>query len=79
MDSITVPCNAPNENPDFTIPEMGPENSASKVTCRVCQEIIDVVGKRNQHVIKCIRCNEATVGLFFNRFTKHFYLAFRNH
>jgi len=60
VDPITVSCSAPNENPDFTIPEMGPENSASKVTCRVCQEIIDVVGKRDQHVIKCIRCNEAT-------------------
>jgi len=55
-----------NENPDFTIPEMGPENSSSKVTCRVCQEMIDVVGKRDQHVVKCNRCNEATVSLFYN-------------
>jgi len=40
---------------------MGPENAASKVTCRVCQEMIDVIGKREQHVVKCNRCNEATV------------------
>jgi len=46
---------------------MGPENSDSKVTCRVCQEMIDVVGKREQHVVKCNRCNEATVCVFYNK------------
>lgn len=30
------------------------------VTCRVCQSLIDVSGKRNQHVVKCLQCNEAT-------------------
>ncbi|KAL1128830.1 hypothetical protein AAG570_013364 [Ranatra chinensis] len=30
------------------------------VTCRVCQDMIDVSGKRDQHVVKCMRCNEAT-------------------
>lgn len=53
--------NVPIDGSDFTIPEMGPENSSSKVTCRVCQEMIDVNGKREQHVVKCNRCNEATV------------------
>lgn len=61
IDSNTLSTNVPNENSDFTVPEMGPENAASKVTCRVCQEMIDVIGKREQHVVKCNRCNEATV------------------
>lgn len=30
------------------------------VTCRVCQALIDVSGKRDQHVVKCNHCNEAT-------------------
>lgn len=31
------------------------------VTCRVCQAMIDISGKRDQHVVKCGQCNEATV------------------
>lgn len=31
------------------------------VTCRVCQAMIDITGKREQHVVKCCQCNEATV------------------
>ncbi|XP_060519281.1 type 2 phosphatidylinositol 4,5-bisphosphate 4-phosphatase [Cylas formicarius] len=30
------------------------------VTCRVCQAMIDISGKRDQHVVKCSHCNEAT-------------------
>lgn len=30
------------------------------VTCRVCQAMIDMSGKRDQHVVKCGLCNEAT-------------------
>ncbi|CAK1556291.1 unnamed protein product [Leptosia nina] len=30
------------------------------VTCRVCQAMIDISGKREQHVVKCSECNEAT-------------------
>lgn len=30
------------------------------VTCRVCQSAIDISGKRDQHVVKCNQCNEAT-------------------
>uniref|UniRef100_A0A1B6M4A9 Phosphatidylinositol-4,5-bisphosphate 4-phosphatase n=1 Tax=Graphocephala atropunctata TaxID=36148 RepID=A0A1B6M4A9_9HEMI len=30
------------------------------VTCRVCQAMIDVSGKKDQHVVKCNTCNEAT-------------------
>lgn len=59
---------------DFSTPAMGPENTASKVTCRVCQEMIDVIGKKDQHVVKCNRCNEATVSLILLKkclFVKH--------
>ncbi|XP_017761027.1 PREDICTED: type 1 phosphatidylinositol 4,5-bisphosphate 4-phosphatase [Eufriesea mexicana] len=31
-----------------------------KVTCRVCQAMIDISTKRDQHVVKCSQCNEAT-------------------
>ncbi|XP_057327978.1 type 2 phosphatidylinositol 4,5-bisphosphate 4-phosphatase [Microplitis mediator] len=30
------------------------------VTCRVCQAMIDISGKKDQHVVKCSQCNEAT-------------------
>uniref|UniRef100_T1J4Y9 Phosphatidylinositol-4,5-bisphosphate 4-phosphatase n=1 Tax=Strigamia maritima TaxID=126957 RepID=T1J4Y9_STRMM len=30
------------------------------ITCRVCQSMIDISGKREQHVVKCNNCNEAT-------------------
>lgn len=33
------------------------------VTCRVCQAMIDISGKRDQHVVKCCQCNEATVSV----------------
>lgn len=43
---------------------MGQENNYTKVTCRVCQEMIDIIFKKDQHVVKCNRCNEATVSIF---------------
>jgi len=30
------------------------------VSCRVCQNMIDISGKKDQHVVKCTSCNEAT-------------------
>jgi len=30
------------------------------VACRVCQNMIDISGKKDQHVVKCGQCNEAT-------------------
>jgi phosphatidylinositol-4,5-bisphosphate 4-phosphatase len=30
------------------------------VTCRVCQSLVDISGKREQHVVKCHACGEAT-------------------
>ncbi|XP_014208417.1 type 1 phosphatidylinositol 4,5-bisphosphate 4-phosphatase [Copidosoma floridanum] len=36
------------------------QGSMHMVTCRVCQAMIDISGKRDQHVVKCNQCNEAT-------------------
>jgi len=30
------------------------------VSCRVCSHMIDISGKKDQHVVKCNACNEAT-------------------
>merc|ERR1719341_93027 len=30
------------------------------VSCRVCQAMIDISGKKDQHVVKCNSCNEVT-------------------
>ena len=38
-----------------------PFNGSSMVTCRVCQALIDISGKKDQHVVKCAQCHEATV------------------
>lgn len=35
------------------------------VTCRVCQAMIDISNKKDQHVVKCTQCNEATVTFDF--------------
>ena len=51
-------CLGPGELPEpFQLPT---ENGAINVTCRVCQGLIDITNKRDQHVVKCIQCNEAT-------------------
>ncbi|XP_026274406.1 type 1 phosphatidylinositol 4,5-bisphosphate 4-phosphatase [Frankliniella occidentalis] len=36
------------------------QGSVPMVTCRVCQAMIDISGRRDQHVVKCTQCNEAT-------------------
>lgn len=47
--------------------ELPPPYSANEdrglpmVTCRVCSAMIDISWKREQHVVKCNQCNEATV------------------
>ena len=30
------------------------------VSCRVCSSTVDISGKKDQHVVKCTSCNEAT-------------------
>jgi hypothetical protein len=44
--------------PPYTAASQG---GVPMVTCRVCQAMIDISGKRDQHVVKCGQCNEATV------------------
>lgn len=41
--------------------ETSTQYDVPKVTCRVCQAMIDISTKRDQHVVKCSQCNEATV------------------
>ncbi|CRL00056.1 CLUMA_CG013342, isoform A [Clunio marinus] len=36
------------------------ERGLPMVTCRVCSAMIDISWKREQHVVKCNQCNEAT-------------------
>ena len=48
--------------PDELPPPYTPSSSGvPMVTCRVCQAMIDISGKVDQHVVKCNQCNEATV------------------
>lgn len=39
----------------------GDEELPSIVQCRVCGAMIDINNKKEQHVVKCEYCNEATV------------------
>ncbi|KAJ2944397.1 hypothetical protein O0L34_g18407 [Tuta absoluta] len=56
------------ENNESTVSPIGPDElppsyqqaGMPMVTCRVCQAMIDISGKREQHVVKCSECNEAT-------------------
>lgn len=41
--------------------QQGTQNGVPMVTCRVCQAMIDISTKREQHVVKCNQCSEATV------------------
>ncbi|XP_016971726.1 type 1 phosphatidylinositol 4,5-bisphosphate 4-phosphatase [Drosophila rhopaloa] len=54
-----VPCIGPDELPP---PYQQSTNTGGvpMVTCRVCQHMIDITTKREQHVVKCTHCNEAT-------------------
>lgn len=55
----TVSAIGPDElPPPYTAATQG---GVPMVTCRVCQAMIDISGKREQHVVKCGQCNEATV------------------
>jgi phosphatidylinositol-4,5-bisphosphate 4-phosphatase len=40
--------------------QIGEQGGGPVVTCRVCQAMIDISWKREQHVVKCLQCNEAT-------------------
>lgn len=38
------------------------------IACRVCGAILDITSKTDQHVVKCDKCNEATVRYFVSFF-----------
>lgn len=40
--------------------QSSPHTGVPMVTCRVCQAMIDITNKREQHVVKCNQCHEAT-------------------
>ncbi|XP_073840549.1 type 1 phosphatidylinositol 4,5-bisphosphate 4-phosphatase [Musca autumnalis] len=54
--------NVPFIGPDEVPPpyQQGTAGGVPMVTCRVCQSMIDITSKRDQHVVKCLQCNEAT-------------------
>lgn len=54
-----IPPIGPDELPPAYAPSL--QNGAPMVTCRVCQAMIDITEKRDQHVVKCTQCLEATV------------------
>ncbi|XP_052871950.1 type 1 phosphatidylinositol 4,5-bisphosphate 4-phosphatase isoform X1 [Anopheles cruzii] len=53
--------NASPIGPDEVPPSYQQEQQNSIiVSCRVCQALIDISWKKEQHVVKCAQCNEAT-------------------
>ena len=54
--NITVPPMSVNELP----PPYTPQGGLPMINCKVCQALINIEGRTNQHVIKCTICNEAT-------------------
>lgn len=49
----------PNEVPPTF--SQAPKDGVPMVTCRVCAAMIDISSKKEQHVVKCHQCLEATV------------------
>lgn len=44
----------------------GDEEPPSLIPCRVCGSMIDISNRRDQHVVKCGYCSEATVSVDIN-------------
>lgn len=55
----TVSPIGPNEVPPPF--QQGSSGGVPMVTCRVCAAMIDISSKKEQHVVKCLQCQEATV------------------
>merc|ERR1712038_566832 len=55
---VTVPPIGPDELPPPYTPS--PQRGIPMINCKVCQSMINIEGKTNQHVVKCSVCNEAT-------------------
>lgn len=52
--------------------QSSPHGGVPMVTCRVCQGMIDITNKREQHVVKCNQCHEATVSFVWIKDTWKF-------
>lgn len=46
--------------PDELPPPYEKRVGVPTVSCRVCSAMVDISGKKDQHVVKCTSCNEAT-------------------
>ncbi|CAG0890597.1 unnamed protein product [Darwinula stevensoni] len=60
---IITPSAPPETGGDEFPPPYGSATSEpgmNVVTCRVCQALIDISSKKEQHVVKCTHCHEAT-------------------
>lgn len=55
---VTCPPIGPDELPPPYSPS--PQGGTLMVNCRVCSAMIDISGKKDQHVVKCNSCSEAT-------------------
>ncbi|GFT69513.1 type 1 phosphatidylinositol 4,5-bisphosphate 4-phosphatase [Nephila pilipes] len=54
---VTVPPIGPDELPPPYTPS---PHGVPMISCKVCGFMIDITGRRDQHVVKCSSCNEAT-------------------
>lgn len=62
VDEATPPYGSIGETSSWTTgaTPMNGSSGTPRVTCRVCQYLIDISGKKDQHVVKCDQCQEAT-------------------
>ena len=77
VDEATPPYGSIGETSSWTTgaTPMNGSSGTPRVTCRVCQYLIDISGKKDQHVVKCDQCQEATVSLdnLFFKSILHFF------
>ncbi|CAK9832425.1 Type 1 phosphatidylinositol 4,5-bisphosphate 4-phosphatase [Anthophora retusa] len=61
-ETLSIVSNIPQIGSDEIPPtyETAEHGSMPMVTCRVCQGMINIYGKRDHHVVKCFQCHEAT-------------------
>lgn len=52
------------DNPPAYEPTLAMTGGRLAIACKVCGSMIDVTEKKEQHVVKCDQCNEATVRSF---------------
>lgn len=59
--SGVVPSAPGSEFAELPPPYVATPGGVPVVNCKVCQAMINIEGKQQQHVVKCNVCNEATV------------------